>query len=347
MKSNSPYKGLQGTEDDRLRVKVSVLMFVYNHAAYLRRAIESVLAQRTDFPYEIIIHDDASTDGSADIIRSYAKRYPDRIIPILQSKNQMSRGVSIVDEYIMPRVRGTYIAHCEGDDYWTDPRKLARQASFLDAHPEYAGVAHNCVVIGEDGKPGGTAKKFRPFRRPYRYTLRDLILEERMPGQTATVMYRHSCQTEMDSGTRDAYHQIRCVVGDRRRTLLILLNGPVCCMPYAWSAYRCITHSGGSWNARVREKNLAGAYYVQETDFRAFARQHWQIALRNDYVLFGTGVMAHLRYMLNKNDANREQLYLVYSVHENAAECRLKLLSYAPYALYTACRRQIQKIRWR
>lgn len=331
-------------EDDD--IKVSVLMFVYNQAPYLAHAIDSVLAQKTNFRYEIIIHDDASTDGSAEIIRSYADRFPGMIVPILQSENQMSWGVSFVDEFIMPKVRGTYIAHCEGDDFWTSANKLAYQAAFLDAHPEYAGISHNCVVVDANGKPGRYVNKFHPYRRPYRYTLNDLILEDRMPGQTAAVMYRRACQTDMNSEAKQAYRNIRYAVGDRRRTLLILLNGPIYCVPRAMSAYRYVPHGGGNWNARIRGKNLAGRYYVQERDFRAFALKHFHTKLRNDYVLFGTGIMAHLRCLLDPNEENREQLALVSSVHRNAAERTGALLSYMPYAVFTAIRRPIQKIRW-
>ena len=105
---------------------VSVIMFVYNHAPYLKQAIESVLMQEGSFPAEILIHDDASSDGSAEIIRTYAKRFPDLIVPLLESENQTRQGINYVDHTIMPRLSGTYIAHCEGDDYWTDPKKLKK-----------------------------------------------------------------------------------------------------------------------------------------------------------------------------------------------------------------------------
>jgi len=93
--------------------------------------------QKTDFAFEILIHDDASTDGTADIIREYEKKYPDLIKPIYQVENQYSKGGGISIRFNFPRAEGKYIALCEGDDYWIDPFKLQKQVDFLEANPEY------------------------------------------------------------------------------------------------------------------------------------------------------------------------------------------------------------------
>jgi glycosyltransferase involved in cell wall biosynthesis len=93
--------------------------------------------QKTDFPIEVLIHDDASTDGTADIIREYEQKYPEIIKPIYQTENQYSKGVEISQTYNYPRAKGKYIAICEGDDYWTDPYKLQKQVDFLEKNPEY------------------------------------------------------------------------------------------------------------------------------------------------------------------------------------------------------------------
>jgi len=97
--------------------------------------------QKTNFPVEILIHDDASTDGTADIIREYEAQYPDIIKPIYQTENQYSKGIKISQVYQFPRAKGKYIALCEGDDYWIDPYKLQKQVDFLEANPEY-GMVH-------------------------------------------------------------------------------------------------------------------------------------------------------------------------------------------------------------
>lgn len=115
---------------------VSISLVAFNAEAYIRDAIEGCLMQEVDFPYEIIIHDDASTDNTAKIIKEYADKYPELIIPILQSKNQFSQGIEIIARNIVPKASGKYIAFVEGDDYWIDPLKLQQQIDFMESHPD-------------------------------------------------------------------------------------------------------------------------------------------------------------------------------------------------------------------
>ncbi len=111
---------------------VSVSCITYNHEPYIKDALNGFLMQETDFPFEVLIHDDASTDKTADIIREYETRYPKIIKPIYQTENQHSQGIKISFTYQYPRARGEYIALCEGDDYWIDPLKLKKQSVVLD-----------------------------------------------------------------------------------------------------------------------------------------------------------------------------------------------------------------------
>lgn len=120
---------------------VSIYCLTYNHEKYIRDCLDGFLMQRTDFPFEVIVHDDASTDSTQAIIREYAKKYPDIIIPIYQTVNQFQQHVPIIKQFILPKVHGKYVAICEGDDYWTDSNKLQSQVSLLENHPE----CHFCV----------------------------------------------------------------------------------------------------------------------------------------------------------------------------------------------------------
>lgn len=120
------------------KIKVTVMCTAYNHAGYIRQCLEGFVMQKTTFPFEVIVHDDASTDGTADIVREYAERYPDIFVTILQTQNQYSRHVSIMREFLIPIARGGYFAICEGDDYWTDEYKLQKQVEYLDSHPKCA-----------------------------------------------------------------------------------------------------------------------------------------------------------------------------------------------------------------
>lgn len=120
---------------------VSICCQTYNHVSYIRDCIEGFLLQKTSFPIEILIHDDASVDGTADIIREYEIKYPKLIYPIYQTENQYSKGAR-VPSINYRRSKGKYIAFCEGDDYWTDPLKLQKQIEFLESHSEYGVCSH-------------------------------------------------------------------------------------------------------------------------------------------------------------------------------------------------------------
>lgn len=121
---------------------VSIVCTTFNHERYIETAIRGFLSQQTSFPFEILIHDDASTDGSQEIITRWQGRYPRIMRTVLQSENQFSRGVRPF-ELLLAQARGAYVATCEGDDFWIDASKLQRQVSFLHAHPEFSCSAHN------------------------------------------------------------------------------------------------------------------------------------------------------------------------------------------------------------
>lgn len=116
---------------------VSVVCTAYNHQDYIRDTLDGFVMQQTTFPIEIIVHDDASTDDTAAIIRKYENRYPHLFRNIYQAENQYSKGVNIWRQLFANYCRGKYIAICEGDDYWTDPMKLQKQVDFLEGHVDY------------------------------------------------------------------------------------------------------------------------------------------------------------------------------------------------------------------
>lgn len=125
---------------------VSVSTITYNHKDFIAKCIEGVLSQKTNFRIEYLIHDDCSTDGTTEIVRQYAEKYPDIIKPMYEQENQYSKGGpwgSIVYNY--PRAKGKYIALCEGDDLWTDPYKLQKQVDFMESHPDYSCCFHRYI----------------------------------------------------------------------------------------------------------------------------------------------------------------------------------------------------------
>lgn len=147
---------------------VTICCITYNHAAYIRECLNGFLMQETNFKFEVVIHDDASTDETQSIIKEYCEKYPNVFSPIFQHVNQYSRGIkSIIQTFCVPQFRGKYVAMCEGDDYWIDPYKLQKQVDFLESHPDYGMcytkvkrfVPKNNKFIDEWGGPNETMDK--------------------------------------------------------------------------------------------------------------------------------------------------------------------------------------------
>ena len=171
------------------KIKVSILCVTYNQARFIRQALDGFMMQKTDFAFEVLVHDDASTDGTADIVREYAQRYPEVIKPVFQVENQFSKGVNVDKTYNWPRIQGEYVAICDGDDYWTDEHKLQKQVKFLDAHPDFSICFHRAKVIWDDN----SHKSYISPKAKMRFHRRVLKLSHLLKCnfiQSSSVMYR-------------------------------------------------------------------------------------------------------------------------------------------------------------
>lgn len=133
-------------------IMVTVRCLAFNHVKYIRQCLNGFIMQKTNFDFEVVVHDDASSDGTAEIIKEYADKYPRLIKPILEEENQYSKGGNILHNIMNSHTRGKYIAFCEGDDYWTDPLKLQKQVDILEQHPEYSMVYTGFQTVDEEGK---------------------------------------------------------------------------------------------------------------------------------------------------------------------------------------------------
>jgi glycosyltransferase involved in cell wall biosynthesis len=178
-------------------MKVSVCVPTYNHESYIAQMLDGALMQQTDFDFEIVIGDDASTDSSPAIIQRYSDQYPEKIRAFLHPENQGPKeprefaGRNNVLQ-LVKACRGEYVAMCEGDDYWTDPLKLQKQVDFLDQRPDFAVCHHNMLVTYEDGSPSHT---FNKADQKATSTIAD-ILEDKWFFATASWMYRNHFLTE-------------------------------------------------------------------------------------------------------------------------------------------------------
>ncbi|MEX1052011.1 MAG: glycosyltransferase [Patescibacteria group bacterium] len=163
--------------------KVSIITITYNQEAFIAQALDSFLNQKTKFPIEIIVSDDASTDRTPKIIAKYAKKYPELFRVTLRKENV---GPTANFYGALSQASGTYVALCEGDDYWTDPQKLRRQISFLDKHKDYTLCFHPVRVFFEDN-----SQPERIFPNPESQPIFDIdrLIEANFI-QTNSVVYR-------------------------------------------------------------------------------------------------------------------------------------------------------------
>ena len=146
---------MEHMDNQNNEVLVSIICLAYNHSLFIKKALDSFVNQETSFNYEIVIHDDCSTDGTKEIIEEYEHKYPHLINALYEETNQYSKGVPITDTYLLPNARGKYIAICEGDDYWCDPNKLEKQITYMEKHKECSMCISNAIVVdAEDNKTG-------------------------------------------------------------------------------------------------------------------------------------------------------------------------------------------------
>lgn len=143
---------MRQTREREYPVMVSIRCATYNHVNYIRKCLEGFVMQQTTFPFEAIVHDDASTDGTTEIVREFAEKYPDIIKPIVETENVWSRHDGSLTQIFMENIKGKYIAPCDGDDYWTDPLKLQKQVDFLESHPDYSMVHTGFEYINQKGE---------------------------------------------------------------------------------------------------------------------------------------------------------------------------------------------------
>jgi glycosyltransferase involved in cell wall biosynthesis len=168
---------------------VSICCFTFNQENYVKDALDGFLMQKTEFPFEIIIHDDASTDKTADIIQDYQKRYPGKITAICQNSNQYSKGI-LPEIYVYKIIQGKYVAFCEGDDYWTDPLKLQKQVSEMEKYPDCHISFHPAIGIFPDGKKRKILSRYS--RKNKIVSIDDVILGGGLYMPTAAVIVHSS-----------------------------------------------------------------------------------------------------------------------------------------------------------
>ncbi|XWW47331.1 glycosyltransferase [Fibrella sp. USSR17] len=228
-----------------MKVKVSVLIITYNQQRFIRKAIDSALAQQTSFPIEILVGDDFSSDGTRKIIQDYERLHPGLVRGVLHPRNMgKNGGINFLET--LKLAQGEYYALMDGDDYWTNPLKLQKQADFLDANPDYSTVFHNAVITYEDGTPehllNGPDTKSS-------FTIDDLIGEKEIWFMaTSSTMYRNSIK-EYPAWFMES------VSGDIPRLILKAKQGKIGYLPDVMSVYRK-NHGGTSFTDKYDDADF-------------------------------------------------------------------------------------------
>ena len=229
---------------DKGDIKVSVLCLAYNHEKYIRKTLEGFVMQKTNFAFEVLVHDDASTDSTADIIREYEKKYPEIIKPIYQIENQHSKKTPITRTYLLPNAKGKYLAWCEGDDFWTDPNKLQKQVDFLDDNPEYTVCANKAIFHNVQTN---TDFYFPNIDDDCDYSIKNIILHGGGLFATCSLMIRRDIYLKKPSCFNAKGF------GDYQIYLYGSFCGKVRCLSDTMSQYN--SGVAGSWTQRKTDSN--------------------------------------------------------------------------------------------
>jgi glycosyltransferase involved in cell wall biosynthesis len=221
-------------------VKVSVCVISFNHSTYIGDCLESIIRQKTDFDFEIVIRDDCSKDDTADVINKYADRYPD-IIRIIPAHENLGANKNLLETF--SHSRGIYIAICEGDDYWIDIQKLQKQVTIMDQFLECSFTAHPCRIHDETGLRETSFFKSNDLLK---FDRQDVLMVSGQYAPTASYMFRKDALKNLPVWFGDA------PVGDFFLEVYGMRSGYGLYLPHTMSAYR--TFSLNSWSTRNNEK---------------------------------------------------------------------------------------------
>jgi glycosyltransferase involved in cell wall biosynthesis len=257
--------------------KISVLMITYNHAPFIRQALDSVFAQTTDFSYEVVIGDDASTDGTGTILAEYAGNYPERIRLLSRTANL---GMNANFAATLEACQGEYVALLEGDDYWIGSKKLMQQAEFLDGHPECVSCFHNVMVFSDDASvPVAGYHAQKDGRQlmcapdlPARFSQSDLLKRNFIP--TCSVMFRRSSAGQLPRWFKKLH------LGDHPLHILCTEHGLAAYLPEVMGAYRL--HGSSVWSSKSQLHRMSRALEMYAELDRHFQGRPQEEGLREE-----------------------------------------------------------------
>jgi glycosyltransferase involved in cell wall biosynthesis len=245
----------------------TIRCMTYNHANFIRDALEGFLMQETSFPVQILVHDDASEDGTRRIVQEYCRQYPRLITGVLQQENQWSKGIK-PSNALNHLVRGEFVALCEGDDYWVDPRKLECQIDFLIMNPEFVGCFTDFVEVDEAGNVTNRNGLVPERKRNYDHLT---VLSSYTP-KTATAVFRKPSEDLLASISK-----IRVTNGDTVFWSFLTQSGPAAYIDRVTAAYR--RHDGGMWSAASEMARCESQLAMCRELFRHFRTKPERLAI--------------------------------------------------------------------
>jgi glycosyltransferase involved in cell wall biosynthesis len=285
---------MKQTFEETTELIVSVICTTYNHEAYIKDALEGFVMQKTNFTFEIIVHDDASTDSTAKIIKEYEEKYPDLFVTIYQTENQYSKKeVNIWTDILYPVARGKYIAICEGDDYWTDPFKLQKQFNFLTKNKDYSLVFTDTDILYTHS--GKVIKAYNYSNRknsPIGDVFPQLIYSN--PYRTCTAFFRKSSIENFSS----FYKGKQFMMFDWGLWLYISKFHKIGYMNESTAVYRILPSSAShfqtykEFKAYIESANQLRDYFVTESNYNVSSTKVFLINLR----AFGSYIIKNKKY---------------------------------------------------
>ncbi len=271
---------------------VSVCCITYNQESYIAQAIEGFLIQKTNFPIEIIVHDDASTDNTANIIREYEAKYPELFVPIYQNENQFSKKeVSIWVDIAFPKARGKYIALCDGDDYWTDPYKLQKQVDFLETNPDYGLVFTKARAFEQQNNTYTKEVLGKPFK-----SFESLFFSLDIP--TLTTLFRRSLIKEYCSEISPS--SFKWKMGDYPIWLYFAHNSKLYLIDQITATYRILSESA----SRSKNMDYNLKVLISTFDVRNFFAEKYALSqeIKKRYTLKHYITALYLAYLCENSD---------------------------------------------
>ncbi len=242
--------------------KVTIFCPTYNHVNFIAECIEGILNQCVSFPAELIIHDDASDDGTREVIEGYRTNFPNVVKVVQQPVNLWPRTPKVLARVMEEFCRGKYVIICEGDDYWTDDYKLEKQVALLEQRPEYSACAHSYTVIGTTSggevvhNPNGTSEVALP----------DLLIHNSLSTSSVLVKrdnFRAVLPPELDG----------CLIGDWPRWVFAAANGPLYWIPEVMSVYRI--HEASSWSSMMRLEQIVHVIRLFSKLYPFVENEYW------------------------------------------------------------------------